>query len=98
MLFRSGTPATLGQMDGGFSVLPNKQTANPPWPWHWNSRGLPSSLAGATWWKAKLAANVERDRETDRVLKAQGWLVIRVWEHEPAQTAADRIEAAVRQR
>ena len=66
----------------------------------WHSCPLHSTApkANGDWWKAKLAANVERDRETDRALRAQGWLVIRVWEHEPAQTAADRIEAAVRQR
>ena len=46
---------------------------------------------------AKLAANVNRDRMTDKTLTAAGWLVIRVWEHEPASTAADRIQSAVRQ-
>jgi DNA mismatch endonuclease (patch repair protein) len=66
--------------------------------WHSCPLHATAPKANGDWWKAKLAANVERDRETDRALQAQGWLVIRVWEHEPAQTAADRIEAAVRQR
>jgi DNA mismatch endonuclease (patch repair protein) len=66
----------------------------------WHSCPLHSTTpkANGDWWKAKLAANVERDRKTASALKAQGWLVIRVWEHEPAEMAADRIEAAVRQR
>src|SRR4051812_31427162 len=34
------------------------------------------------WWRAKLAATVERDRRTDAVLRSAGWLVVRVWEHE----------------
>lgn len=30
------------------------------------------------WWEAKLAANVERDRATDRHLTGIGWLGVRV--------------------
>jgi DNA mismatch endonuclease, patch repair protein len=54
---------------------------------------LPRS--NATWWQAKLAANVLRDADTDRRLKEAGWAVIRVWEHEAVEAAADRIELAV---
>jgi DNA mismatch endonuclease (patch repair protein) len=50
----------------------------------------------ADYWGPKLAANVARDRDTDRRLTDAGWLVIRVWEHEPAGDASDCIEAAVR--
>jgi DNA mismatch endonuclease, patch repair protein len=50
------------------------------------------------WWESKLQANVERDRDTDRRLIGAGWLVIRVWEHETPDAAADRIESAVRSR
>jgi DNA mismatch endonuclease, patch repair protein len=46
------------------------------------------------WWEAKFLANRERDREMDRCMAAAGWRVIRVWEHEPAGRAADRVEAA----
>lgn len=52
--------------------------------------------ANSDWWRAKLEANVARDRDTDRRLADLGWTVIRVWEHEQAAVAADRIEAAVR--
>jgi DNA mismatch endonuclease (patch repair protein) len=48
------------------------------------------------WWRDKLQANVDRDRDTDDRLAAAGWRVIRVWEHEDPVTAADRIEEAVR--
>ena len=47
------------------------------------------------WWAGKLAGNVERDRETDARLEAGGWTVVRVWEHEDADDAAERIAAAV---
>lgn len=51
----------------------------------------------ADYWGPKLAANVARDRDTDRRLTEADWVVIRVWEHEPAGDGSDRIMAAVRQ-
>ncbi len=48
------------------------------------------------YWEPKLAANVDRDRQTDDLLSAEGWTVIRVWEHEVAVEAATRIEDVVR--
>lgn len=47
--------------------------------------------ANRAFWAAKLARNRQRDRETDRLLRAAGWTVFRVWEHEPAERAARRI-------
>lgn len=54
--------------------------------------------ANREWWVAKLEANVARDRDTDAQLGLAGWEVLRVWEHEPIEDAADRIEAVVRSR
>jgi DNA mismatch endonuclease (patch repair protein) len=54
--------------------------------------------ANREWWVAKLEANVARDRDTDARLLAAGWEVVRVWEHESMEDAADRIEAVVRSR
>lgn len=54
--------------------------------------------ANRTWWRAKLQRNVERDAETDARLKAAGWKVIRLWEHElrdDPDTAAHRVAEAV---
>lgn len=47
------------------------------------------------WWSEKLCANAERDAKTTATLKAEGWEVIRIWEHEPMNQAADRVTAAV---
>jgi DNA mismatch endonuclease, patch repair protein len=47
------------------------------------------------WWQEKLATNVNRDRATDDLLESQGWIAIRVWEHEEAQAAAARIRTVV---
>ena len=43
------------------------------------------------WWQEKLDRNVSRDRETDRRLAAAGWQVVRIWEHEDSESAADRV-------
>jgi len=52
-------------------------------------RSWPKS--NAQWWRRKILRNVERDRDTDERLKALGWKVIRVWEHENLVKAANRI-------
>lgn len=49
----------------------------------------------AAWWKAKLDANVQRDRDTDHRLRQAGWIVVRAWEHEDPGAVADRIESVV---
>jgi DNA mismatch endonuclease (patch repair protein) len=48
------------------------------------------------WWAQKLGNNSSRDKANDAALDAQGWTVIRVWQHEPPVDAADRIEELVR--
>ncbi len=40
---------------------------------------------------AELAGNVARDRRADAVLRAEGWRVLRFWEHEDPDTVADAI-------
>lgn len=48
------------------------------------------------YWLPKLRRNIERDRETDQLLRDAGWLVLRFWEHEPPDDVAHRVEQAVR--
>ncbi len=47
------------------------------------------------WWTEKLDANSARDRETDELLSANGWLPIHIWEHEDPVAASVRIAEAV---
>lgn len=47
----------------------------------------------SSWWAEKLNRNVERDAETTAFLEQSGWRVVRVWEHEPAVEAADRVQS-----
>ncbi|WP_412747312.1 very short patch repair endonuclease [Krasilnikovia sp. MM14-A1004] len=65
--------------------------------WHRCPEHGTSPRANGEWWAEKLAANVARDRDTDRRLSEAGWTVVRVWEHEDSETAAARIEQLVRQ-
>lgn len=44
-----------------------------------------------SYWLPNLARNRERDTETDVALHAARWTVIRVWEHENPDTAAERV-------
>ena len=55
-------------------------------------------VANRDFWEQKLHTNRARDQRTDAILAEAGWRVIRVWEHEAAAVAANRIEAAVRRR
>jgi DNA mismatch endonuclease (patch repair protein) len=50
------------------------------------------------WWRAKLDETVARDRDTDQRLAEAGWVAVRVWEHEPVEQAAARVENLVRSR
>jgi DNA mismatch endonuclease, patch repair protein len=47
------------------------------------------------YWDPKLRRNVERDRAADIALQAAGWAVVRVWEHEPIETAVAAVLAAL---
>lgn len=50
------------------------------------------------WWMEKIQRNQQRDRDTNHRLRQEGWNVVRVWEHEGADKAAEKIVAIVRKR
>jgi DNA mismatch endonuclease (patch repair protein) len=64
--------------------------------WHRCPEHATYPKANSDYWGPKLEANIARDRRADRVLRETGWTVIRVWEHEDPEKAADRVERAVR--
>lgn len=66
--------------------------------WHACPEHGSAPKTNAAWWAEKLRANVERDRDTDARLIAAGWTVLRIWEHEPPETAAALVVATVVER
>jgi DNA mismatch endonuclease, patch repair protein len=63
--------------------------------WHGCPEHWTAPKANAAWWREKIETNVARDRRTDTALTAQGWLVVRIWEHEDVRAAVARIESAL---
>jgi DNA mismatch endonuclease, patch repair protein len=47
------------------------------------------------YWGPKLARNVKRDEEVTTRLLADGWHVLRIWEHTPAEEAAATVVHAL---
>ncbi|MEU6283820.1 very short patch repair endonuclease [Streptomyces sp. NPDC047028] len=66
--------------------------------WHGCPQHATQPRANAEWWRKKLDRNMARDRETTEHLTAQGWLVLRFWEHDAPEEVAARVAAAVEQR
>jgi DNA mismatch endonuclease (patch repair protein) len=50
--------------------------------WHGCPEHCAAPKANADFWAQKIGANRSRDRDTDSRLEAEGWKVIRFWEHE----------------
>ncbi|MAQ19307.1 MAG: very short patch repair endonuclease [Sandaracinus sp.] len=66
--------------------------------WHGCPEHATWPKKNAEFWRDKILTNRERDDDTNARLRAEGWEVIRVWSHEDAVDAADRVEALVRAR
>ncbi|MGW3113840.1 very short patch repair endonuclease [Streptomyces sp. NPDC001091] len=59
--------------------------------WHGCPVHFVSPKTNPGYWSEKVARNIARDRDTDRKLQAAGWLVLRFWEHTPAEETAAAI-------
>lgn len=59
--------------------------------WHSCPEHATVPQANQDWWRAKLAANRERDTRVTAHLVTLGWVVLRVWEHEDPQVARLRV-------
>jgi DNA mismatch endonuclease (patch repair protein) len=66
--------------------------------WH----GCPIHGTRATtnraYWDEKIETNKARDTRTTAALEADGWTVLRFWEHDDPDDAAELVEAAIRAR
>lgn len=65
--------------------------------WHMCPRHFHLPKSNVAYWVPKLESNVARDRRIDVAFTADGWGVLRVWEHEHPEAAAERVVAALRE-
>ena len=47
----------------------------------------------AAYWRHKLEGNRSRDSRQNAALEAEGWVVVRIWEHIPLSEAVDTVSA-----
>ncbi|MEV6181215.1 very short patch repair endonuclease [Streptomyces sp. NPDC052015] len=66
--------------------------------WHGCPDHYVSPRTNPAYWSDKVARNVARDRDTDQQLRDAGWLVLRFWEHMPAEETAAEIVRLVSER
>jgi DNA mismatch endonuclease (patch repair protein) len=64
--------------------------------WHSCPRHSNTPVNNREFWEAKLGANRRRDRLVVRTLRARGWHVLRVWEHELARRNEARLLGRIR--
>lgn len=66
--------------------------------WHRCPAHRTVPVSNADYWAPKLQRNADRDRRVDAALSSDGWVVIRLWEHELRaghDIAVARIRSAV---
>jgi DNA mismatch endonuclease (patch repair protein) len=61
--------------------------------WHGCPTHASWPVNNGDYWRTKIEGNRARDAETTRRLLSRGWAVVRVWEHEDPDAAADRVAA-----
>ena len=64
--------------------------------WHGCPIHATQPKSNAEFWQAKIARNIARDRLVTRTLRAKGWRVMRIWEHELARKNEKRLLARFR--
>lgn len=64
--------------------------------WHGCPLHATQPKNNAEFWRVKLARNQVRDRLVTRTLRARGWRVIRIWEHDLAWKQAGRLAGKLR--
>jgi len=66
--------------------------------WHGCPEHSTTPKSNSAFWLEKIAANRRRDDRDDAALRQEGWIVLRVWEHEDPLLVADRVERIWRSR
>ena len=95
--FKHGSSDLIGKPD---FVLPDERVAIFVDGCFWHMCKVHGALPrkNRAWWAARLAANKKRDRRVNRRLRAEGWSVFRIWEHEDPAVALWRLKRRLNQR
>lgn len=65
--------------------------------WHGcPDHGRSRNPVNGSYWLQKIERNRIRDADTTNKLRGAGWRVVRVWEHQEPEAAAESVEAAVK--
>jgi len=64
--------------------------------WHNCPRHCDQPANNRASWQAKLLANRKRDRLVGRTLRAKGWRVLRIWEHDLRLAKHDQLILRIR--
>lgn len=65
--------------------------------WHGCPIHFIAPKRNADYWGPKIERNRDRDARTNTALRAAGWTVLRIWEHESTEAAVARIVSALRE-
>ena len=63
--------------------------------WHGCPRCYVAPKRNARWWAEKIAGNVARDKRKDRQLRALGYSVLHLWEHDDLMRVERRIRSGI---
>lgn len=63
--------------------------------WHGCPEHYRPANTNSEFWRDKIEGNRRRDADTDRILAESGWAVVRVWEHQDPESAADQVASVV---
>lgn len=64
--------------------------------WHGCSKCYRPPGSNQIYWSAKIVRNRARDRLVTKTLRASGWTVLRIWEHQLAEKGRGRLLARLR--
>jgi len=60
--------------------------------WHRCPKHYQTPKSRASFWEKKIQGNVTRDQRNNELLQSDGWLVVRVWEHEIKESLTDTVK------
>lgn len=63
--------------------------------WHGCDVHYSAPVAHSDFWATKVTANRDRDARTSAALTAEGWRVLRFWEHESVEDIVGQIESGL---